>query len=121
MDGSLDGGRGVMDFDEFHVREIPRLLAAGQGVAAARDIGDGRSLALHCTGGAAYTYRSVAGDMAVYPVGSEGADDIVDVVVELDADAFDDLPVARFDETVLGRAPRAAVSVTRGIRRAVRR
>jgi ectoine hydroxylase-related dioxygenase (phytanoyl-CoA dioxygenase family) len=64
---------------------VPELLAAGQGVAAARDIGDGRSLALRCTGAGAYTYRAAAGDMVV-----EVGDD-ADVVIELTADAFDDL------------------------------
>ncbi len=74
-----------MNFEEFHVREVPGLLAAGQGVAAARDIGEGRSLALRSPEGSAYTYRSVGGDIALEP-GDGG-----DVVVELAADAFDDL------------------------------
>ena len=78
-----------MRFEEFHTRELPRLIAAGQGRAAAGDIGAGRSLALRCTGAGtgagAYTYRSVAGDMVI-----EAGDD-AEVVVELSADAFDDL------------------------------
>jgi ectoine hydroxylase-related dioxygenase (phytanoyl-CoA dioxygenase family) len=74
-----------MNFEEFHDREVPVLLAAGQGVAAARDIGDGRSLALRSPEGSAYTYRSAGGDLLI-----ERGDD-ADVVVELSADAFDDL------------------------------
>lgn len=74
-----------MNFEEFHAREVPGLLAGGQGVAAARDIGDGRSLALCSPEGGAYTYRSVAGDIVLEP-GDGG-----DVLVELAADAFDDL------------------------------
>ncbi len=74
-----------MNFEEFHVREVPGLLAAGQGVAAARAIGEGRSLALRSPEGSAYTYRSVGGDIVLEP-GDGG-----DVVVELAADAFDDL------------------------------
>jgi len=74
-----------MNFEEFHVREVPGMLAAGQGMPAARDIGDGRSLALCSPEGGAYTYRSVAGDLVVEP--GDGAD----VVVELAGDAFEDL------------------------------
>jgi hypothetical protein len=74
-----------MNFDDFHQRELPVLLAKGQGVAAAHDIGDGRSLTLRVAGGNAYTYRSTAGDMVVEP----GHD--ADVVVELTEEAFGDL------------------------------
>ncbi len=74
-----------MNFDAFHAREVPALLAAGRGRVAARDMGDGRSLALRCTGAGAYTYRSVRGELVVEP--GEQAD----VVVELTPDAFDDL------------------------------
>ena len=74
-----------MNFQEFHVREVPRLLAAGRGRAAARDIGDGRSLALLSPEGDAYTYRSVGGDIML-DVG-----DSADAAVELAEDAFDDL------------------------------
>lgn len=77
-----------MNFQEFHVREVPRLLAAGQGVAGARDIGEGRSLALLSPEGDAYTYRSVGGDL-VLEAGDTG--DRVDVAIELAEDAFDDL------------------------------
>jgi ectoine hydroxylase-related dioxygenase (phytanoyl-CoA dioxygenase family) len=77
-----------MNFEEFHVREVPGLLAAGQGVAAARDIGEGRSLALCSPDGGAYTYRCVAGDIVLEP--GDGGDS-VDTVVELAGDAFGDL------------------------------
>jgi ectoine hydroxylase-related dioxygenase (phytanoyl-CoA dioxygenase family) len=74
-----------MDFEQFHDGEVPALLAAGQGRAAARDIGDGRSITLRRTGGAAYTYRSVGGDLTLEP--GDGAE----LEVELASDAFDDL------------------------------
>ncbi len=74
-----------MDFDAFHIHEIPALLAAGQGKAAARDLGDGRSLTLSCIGAGAYTYRSRAGDLVV-ETGDDG-----DALIELRADAFEDL------------------------------
>src|ERR1700742_4728677 len=74
-----------MDFEQFHVREVPALLAAGHGRAAARDIGDGRSITLCSPGGAAYTYRSVRGELLVQP--GDGAE----TEVELAGDAFDDL------------------------------
>jgi hypothetical protein len=74
-----------MNFGEFHLLQLPSLLAAGQGTAAARAIGDGCSLALRCTGEGAFTYRTIAGEMVVEP--GEQAD----TVVELTVDAFDDL------------------------------
>jgi ectoine hydroxylase-related dioxygenase (phytanoyl-CoA dioxygenase family) len=74
-----------MNFNEFHLLQLPRMLAAGQGAAAARAVGEGCSLALRCTGEGAYTYRSVAGDMLV-----EAGED-AETVVELAADAFEDL------------------------------
>src|SRR5689334_265755 len=74
-----------MDFEQFHVRDVPALIADGRGKAAARDIGDGRSITLRSPSGAAFTYRAQGGDIRLEP--GEG----VDVVVELSSDAFDDL------------------------------
>jgi ectoine hydroxylase-related dioxygenase (phytanoyl-CoA dioxygenase family) len=78
----------LREFQEFHVHEVPRLLAAGQGAGAARDIGEGRSLALRSPDGSAYTYRSVGGDI-VLERGDGG--ESTDAVIELADDAFDDL------------------------------
>ena len=75
----------VMNFQEFHTREVPRLLAAGQGIAAAREIGEGRSLTLLSPGGQAYTYRAIRGDLVL----EEG--DSGDAAIELAEDAFEDL------------------------------
>jgi ectoine hydroxylase-related dioxygenase (phytanoyl-CoA dioxygenase family) len=74
------------DFDDFHRHEVPRLLSAGGGVAAAREVGRGRSLAFRLRDGRAYTYRSSGDDIDV-----TAGDDDADVVVELDQDAFNDL------------------------------
>ena len=95
-----------MDFDDFHNQELRTLLADGRGVAAARDIGDGRSLALRLAGGNAYSYRSIAGDMRVVP------GDDADVVVELTGDAFDDLLTEAW--SVFGLLYGDRVSVQRG-------
>ncbi len=78
-----------MDFDSFHRHEVPRLLAVGQGRAAAAALPTGCSLTLRCTDGGAYTYRSIGSDLHVEPAGA--ADGAADVVVELSADAFEDL------------------------------
>ena len=77
-----------MDFDEFHLRQVPAMLAAGRGRAAARDIGDGRSLTLRCAGAGSFTYRTIDGDLVVQPGEHVGAPD---TVVEMTADAFEDL------------------------------
>jgi ectoine hydroxylase-related dioxygenase (phytanoyl-CoA dioxygenase family) len=74
-----------MDFETFHRRDVPRLLSSGRGVAAAGALTPGASLALAAPGGTAYTYRSTGADIEVV------AGDDADVVVELDAAAFDDL------------------------------
>ena len=95
-----------MNFDDFHQRELPVLLSKGQGVAAARDIGDGRSLTLRVAGGSAFTYRSTAGDMVVEP----GHD--ADVVVELTEDAFEDLLTEAW--SVFGLLYGDRISVQRG-------
>jgi ectoine hydroxylase-related dioxygenase (phytanoyl-CoA dioxygenase family) len=75
-----------MEFDAFHREEVPRLLAAGQGRAAAHDLGAGRSLALRVPERGAYTYRSDGEDMTVDPGDEDAA-----VIAELAADAFADL------------------------------
>jgi ectoine hydroxylase-related dioxygenase (phytanoyl-CoA dioxygenase family) len=95
-----------MNFEQFHTREVPALLAAGQGKAAARDIGDGRSITLCSPDGHAYTYRSVSGDMLLQP--GDGAE----LVVELADDAFDDLLTEAW--SVFGLLYADRVNVRRG-------
>jgi hypothetical protein len=96
----------VMNFEEFHVREVPAMLAAGQGVPAARDIGDGRSITLRAPSGAAYTYRS-AGDDLVLEAADSG-----DVAIDLADDAFDDLLTEAW--SVFGLLYADRVTVQRG-------
>jgi len=74
-----------MDFDDFHRRDVAQLLAAGQGGPGARLVAAGESLSIRLLDGPAYTYRSTGSDLMV------GPGDDADVVVELTADAFEDL------------------------------
>ncbi len=74
-----------MDFEAFHTRAVPRLLAAGNGKAAAPAVREGESITLRLAGGPAYTYRSTGADLVV------DAGDGGDAAVELAAAAFDDL------------------------------
>jgi len=74
-----------MNFDDFHQRHIAQLLAAGQGGPGARLVGAGASLSIRLLDGSAYTYRSTGSDLVVGP----GED--ADVIVELTAEAFEDL------------------------------
>ena len=74
-----------MDFDAFHRDAVPRLLADGRGTAAAAGLRAGDGLTLAVPDGRSYTYRSTGADLTVEAGTTAG------VVVELDADAFDDL------------------------------
>ena len=74
-----------MDFDAFHRDAVPSLLAGGRGTAAAAGLRAGDSLTLAMPDGRGYTYRSTGADLTVAAGTTAG------VVVELDADAFDDL------------------------------
>jgi ectoine hydroxylase-related dioxygenase (phytanoyl-CoA dioxygenase family) len=75
----------MVDFEDFHRQEVPRFLAAGRGVAAARDLGRGKALAFRLATGPAYTYRSTGIDLEIAP------GDDAPTVVELAPDAFADL------------------------------
>jgi ectoine hydroxylase-related dioxygenase (phytanoyl-CoA dioxygenase family) len=75
----------TVDFQEFHAAHVPALLAKGGGVAPARYLGEGRTLALRLPTGPSYTYRSTGDDLEVTP-GDDAA-----TVVELLPDAFADL------------------------------
>jgi ectoine hydroxylase-related dioxygenase (phytanoyl-CoA dioxygenase family) len=72
-------------FQQFHRDEVPRLLALGQGVPAARQLGPGKSLALRLVDGPSFTYHSTGEDLSVL-AGEDAA-----TVVELAEDAFGDL------------------------------
>jgi ectoine hydroxylase-related dioxygenase (phytanoyl-CoA dioxygenase family) len=87
---------GGIDFDRFHRVELPGALAARDGgAAAARDVGEGRSLAFRLDDGRAYTYRSTGGRIEI-----ERGSERVGAVAELDAAAFDDLVNERW--TIFG-------------------
>ncbi|MBM3658505.1 MAG: phytanoyl-CoA dioxygenase family protein [Actinobacteria bacterium] len=77
-------GFAAIDFDEFHTRDLPARIAAGNGALAASDIADAPALALR-VGASAYTYVPSAGSVAVRP-----GDDAAAAVVELDAATFSD-------------------------------
>jgi ectoine hydroxylase-related dioxygenase (phytanoyl-CoA dioxygenase family) len=77
---------GGIDFDGFHRVQLPAAVGARDGgTAAARDVGDGRSVAFRLDDGRAYTYRSHGGRITIEP------GDAADAVAELDDAAFDDL------------------------------
>jgi ectoine hydroxylase-related dioxygenase (phytanoyl-CoA dioxygenase family) len=87
---------GGTEFERFHAERLPAEIAARDGGrAAAEDVGDGRALALRLVDGAgsplaAFTYRSGGGAVSI-DAGTSGAT----TIVELDADAFDDLAAER--------------------------
>ncbi len=76
-----------IDFRDFHLRELPRRIAAGHGAIAAADglekIG---ALAFRTPDGAAFTYRPRAGSVEITP-----GDDRADTVIELDAELWSQL------------------------------
>jgi ectoine hydroxylase-related dioxygenase (phytanoyl-CoA dioxygenase family) len=89
-------GYGGIDFDTFHREQLPAAVGARDGgAAAARDVGDGRSLAFRLDDGRAYTYRAVDGRVVVEP-----GDERADAGAALDAQAFDDLVNERW--TIFG-------------------
>ena len=87
---------GGTEFERFHAEQLPAAIAARDGGrAAAADVGDGRALAFRLvdrtgTAVAAYTYRTGAGTVSI-DRGTTGAT----AIIELDADAFDDLASER--------------------------
>jgi hypothetical protein len=69
----------TIDFEQFHQRDLPELLAAGNGRLAAEARGRG-SLAFRVDGHA-YTYTRTPNDIEIAP-----GDDNADVVIELSRD-----------------------------------
>jgi ectoine hydroxylase-related dioxygenase (phytanoyl-CoA dioxygenase family) len=99
---------GGNDFDTFHRVRLPAEVGARDGgAAAARDVGDGRTLAFQLDDGRAYTYRATRDGVLVEP-GADGAA----AVAELDAAAFDDLVNERW--TIFGLLYPGRMRVTRG-------
>ena len=99
---------GGNDFDTFHRVRLPAEVGARDGgAAAARDVGDGRSLAFRVDDGRAYTYRAGDGHVTV----EAGCDD-ADAIAELDAAAFDDLVNERW--TIFGLLYPGRMRVSRG-------
>jgi ectoine hydroxylase-related dioxygenase (phytanoyl-CoA dioxygenase family) len=84
----------TLDFRDFHERELPRRLAAGNAAAAARDdlprIG---ALAFRLPGGEAYTYLPVAGGVEVV-AGDERARTVIEISRELWQDVVHELETA---------------------------
>ena len=69
---------GPIDFDEFHLAELPARLAAGNAVLAATDLEGVRPIAFRLTDGRAYTYTAIPGGLAVMP-----GDDTARTIIEL--------------------------------------
>jgi ectoine hydroxylase-related dioxygenase (phytanoyl-CoA dioxygenase family) len=102
------GASGGTDFDTFHRELLPAAVGARDGgAAAARDVGQGRSLAFRLDDGRAYTYRATGRGMVVQP-GAEGAD----AIAELDPVAFDDLVNERW--TIFGLLYPGRMQVAQG-------
>jgi ectoine hydroxylase-related dioxygenase (phytanoyl-CoA dioxygenase family) len=98
---------GGNDFDSFHRARLPAAVAARDGgAAAARDVGDGRSLAFRLDDGRAFTYRAIDGGIRIEPGDGAAA------VAELDAAAFDDLVNERW--TIFGLLYPGRMRVVRG-------
>ena len=79
-------GFAPIDFEAFHRAELPRRLAAGRGAQAARAAGSLGSLGLRTRDGAAYTYASREGALAL-----ERGDERADTLIELDAEDWQGL------------------------------
>ena len=56
-----------VDFDTFHRRDLPRLIADGRGARAAADLRGGAPLALTVPGQGAFTYRPTGDTVEVVP------------------------------------------------------
>jgi len=76
---------GPIDFDEFHLAELPERLATGNGKLAAAHLARCRPIAFRLDDGRAYTYTATADGFDVAP-GDAGAD----TVVELSAQDWSD-------------------------------
>ncbi len=71
-----------LDFQQFHERELPQRLAAGNGMQAALAVKKLGSLAFRTPEGLAYTYVSDGDGIAVLP-GEELADTVIEIESEI--------------------------------------
>jgi len=79
MPSTARAGFPAIDFDAYHLAELPQLLAAGRGALAARSARSLAPLALRIGGESAYTYRVGAGGVEVAAGDADAA-----TVIELD-------------------------------------
>jgi len=91
----MTGATGLLDFDDYHDNELPRLLASGRAQLAAREVQRRGSLALRLEGGSAFTYRPGGAGVEIVR-GDDGAE----TVVALDRDSWEGL--VRDVETIPG-------------------
>src|SRR5947207_914308 len=76
---------GPIDFDEFHLHELPERLATGNGKLAAAHLARCRPIAFRLDDGRAYTYTATPDGIAVAP-----GDTDADTVVELSQQDWND-------------------------------
>jgi len=76
---------GPIDFDAFHLVDLPERLAAGNGKLAAADLDGAKPIAFRLTDGRAYTYTPTADGIDVTP-----GDDAARTVVELSHEDWSD-------------------------------
>jgi hypothetical protein len=103
--GSLEFA--AVDFDEFHRRELPRLIEAGNGVSAAADLAGIGTLGFRVPDGAAYTYVPDSDSVEIW-----STDVAADTLVELSREAFSDF--ANELRTCFGLLYAGLTEVTRG-------
>jgi ectoine hydroxylase-related dioxygenase (phytanoyl-CoA dioxygenase family) len=83
---SLPAGFAAIDFDDFHRRTLPELVASGRGALVARDASSLPSLALRVDDGHAFTYRGDGATITLTP-----GDATADTVLALSAEDFSGL------------------------------
>src|SRR5437899_12929870 len=81
----LPSGFPPVDFEDFHRRQLPELIAAGRGALAARAAQHLDRIALSVNG-AAFTYRPQPGSIEIV-----AGDDGSDTVLELDLESWQGL------------------------------
>lgn len=79
-------GFAALDFDGFHVHDLPAQLAAGRGALAAKAARNLQPLAFRLPGGGAWTYRPQGDAVAI-----ERGDAAADTVIELDHESWEGL------------------------------
>ena len=63
----MDAPFGPIDFDRFHLVDLPERLAAGNGALAAADLEGVRPIAFRLDDGRAYTYTPSADGIEITP------------------------------------------------------